>query len=143
MLFTHLTYKTYAASFMTSSPANLTANSTSYINKNDTIISEVNITKRETILPDSFQLPNRFNLPDLLYHIAIGMLSSQLTYHILCGFLQVYFYVLKRGEPEKWKCQPHRFLTQSNERHEIVVGTVNMCLAGGEFAVQPRMMVRF
>ena len=50
-------------------------------------------------------------------------------YHIMCGLLQLYFYTCRRDEPEKWKCQPHRFLTRSNELHEMVVGTINMMLA--------------
>ncbi len=48
----------------------------------------------------------------------------------VCGFLQLYFYTLKRDNPEEWKCQPHRFLTRSNEMHEIAVGTMNMTIAG-------------
>lgn len=48
----------------------------------------------------------------------------------VCGFLQVYFYTLRRENPEEWKCQPHRFLTSSNEMHEIIVGTTNMTIAG-------------
>ncbi len=48
----------------------------------------------------------------------------------VCGFFQIYFYTLKRDSPEEWKCQPHRFLTRSNEIHEMVVGTTNMTIAG-------------
>ena len=60
--------------------------------------------------------------------IAVGV--SQASFQLVCGFLQVYFYKMQRDNPEKWKCQPHRFLTASNELHEIITGTTNMTLAG-------------
>ena len=83
----------------------------------------------EPILPDYLQLPDEYNLKDLLFYEAIAVGSSVIMYHIMCGLLQLYFYTWWRNEPEKWKCQPHRFLTRSNELHEMVVGTINMTLA--------------
>lgn len=129
MLFAHLSYKTLATSFNLSDDENSTI---------PYLISPYLYETRDqlnrsshTVLPDYLQLPQSYNLPDLLLYIIFSIASSELTYHLICGFLQVYFYMLKREEPEKWKCQPHRFLTQSNERHEIFVGTINMFFAGG------------
>ena len=83
----------------------------------------------EPILPDYLQLPDSYNLKDMLFYQAIAVGSSVIMYHVMCGILQLYFYTWKRNEAEKWKCQPHRFLTRSNEVHEMVVGTINMTLA--------------
>ena len=82
------------------------------------------------ILPDYLQLDDRYNMKDLLFFIAIGIISAELFYHVLCGYLQIYYYVLQRENPEKWKCQPNRFLSRSNEVHEVVVGTFNLIIAG-------------
>lgn len=131
VLFSHLTYKTFAANFNTSDDNPNLTNPYSQQHHYDTGYVQNSSTRRDTILPDYLQLPASYNLPDLLYDVIVSIVSSEVTYHFICGFLQVYFYVLKRGEPEKWKCQPHRFLTQSNEMHEIVVGSVNMFFAGG------------
>eukprot|EP00731_Ephydatia_muelleri_P004967 Em0002g1143a len=76
------------------------------------------------------ELPNEYGLTDLLFYVGVGVASSQLIYQLLCGAIQLYYYTLQRGNPETWKCQPNRFLTRSNEWHEIVVGTLNMTLAG-------------
>ena len=82
------------------------------------------------ILPSYLQLNDWYNLKDLLFYMTMGVLSSQLFYHLLCGYLQVYYYVLQRNNPETWKCQSNRFLTPSNEFHEVVVGTINLTMAG-------------
>ena len=82
------------------------------------------------ILPDYLQLDDRHNLKDLLFFTVTAVVSSLLVFHIVCGYLEIYYYVLQRGSPERWKCQPERFLTRSNELHEVVVGTVNMAIGG-------------
>jgi hypothetical protein len=83
------------------------------------------------VLPDYLQLPASYHLTDLLLYVFVGIAVSELMYHATCGFLQVYYYEMQRDQPEKWKCQPHRFLTRSNELHEVVVGTINLVLVGG------------
>lgn len=37
---------------------------------------------------------------------------------------------MQRHSPETWKYQPHRFLSVSNEHHEIIIGTINMTIGG-------------
>ena len=151
----------------------------------------------QPVLPDYLQLPDSYNMKDLLFYVGIAVTSSQLMYEVqsilsvhvftlytcrlrnsncsviinfclrfiqrslsnayfttfqrilnpysehctymhtcththtqgVCGFFQLYFYTLKRDSPEHWKCQPHRFLTRSNEIHEMVVRTINMTIA--------------
>lgn len=98
---------------------------------NSTAISEPgNPPQYVPILPDYLQFDDGYNMKDLLFYVAIGVLSSELFYHILCAYLEIYYYILQRNSPEKWKCQPNRFLTRSNEVHEVLVGTVNLLLAG-------------
>ncbi|XP_064388205.1 methylsterol monooxygenase 1-like [Halichondria panicea] len=106
-------------------------------NANDTANESVTMTatslrigKYDPLLPDYLQLPDSYNMKDLLFFVGIAVTSSQIMYQAVCGFFQLYFYTLKRDSPEEWKCQPHRFLTRSNEIHEIVVGTTNMTIAG-------------
>ena len=84
----------------------------------------------EPILPSYLQLSDTYNLHDLLFYVSLGVLSSLLFYHSLCGYLQIYYYVLRRNNPESWKCQPNRFLTPTNELHEVCTGTFNIILAG-------------
>jgi len=82
----------------------------------------------EATLPDYLQVRDEYGMKDLLMFVVLAVLSSQVMYHVVCGFLQLYYYTLQRDNPEKWKCQPHRFLTRENEIHEIVVGTINMTI---------------
>lgn len=131
LLFTLLTYKTYLGN---ESPA-YERNCSGIATIIDTIIkagqsNETTSSEYKPILPDYAQLlPDEYNLKDLLLYEAIAVGSSLIMYHIMCGLLQLCYYTWWRDEPEKWKCQPHRFLTRSNELHEMVVGTVNMTLA--------------
>lgn len=142
LLIAHLSYKTITSTF---ARPPLASNSNCSSHYSDTCLSRgalvYNTTGEErtlpaageeTILPAYLQLPDSYNLPDLLFYVVVSIATSEVSYHTICGFLQVYFYVLKRAEPEKWKCQPQRFLTRSNEVHEIVVGTTNMFVAGGK-----------
>ena len=34
------------------------------------------------------------------------------------------------SQAHEWKCQPNKWLTPANERHEILLGTFNMLLGG-------------
>jgi len=44
------------------------------------------------------------------------------------GFLHWYYYVRRRHEPEKWKCQPKQWLSPELERHEIMLGSFTLVL---------------
>ena len=98
---------------------------------NATITFERSTPAYQPVLPDYLQVfPDLYNMKDYLLYLFIGTASSLVIMHLVAGFLQVYYYTLQRGNPEAWKCQPHRFLTRSNEIHEIVVGTINMTIGG-------------
>ena len=126
-----MTYKTYLGN----GPPACERNCSGIATIVDTIIqagqsnNKTTSSEYEPILPDYVQLPDKYTLKDLLLYEAIAVGSSLIMYHIMCGLLQLYYYTWWRDEAEKWKCQPHCFLTQSNELHEMVVGTINMTLA--------------
>ena len=82
------------------------------------------------LLPEYLQLFKSYGMKDLLIYIFYGMISSFLMYHIVCGYLQWQYYYMQCDQPHKWKCQPDTFLTPSNERHEIIVGTINILYGG-------------
>ena len=113
-----LAYKTYTSNFMEQSHTSVVLNNT----------SDRQSGAYEATLPDYLQVRDNYGMKDLLLFIVIAILSSQVMYHTVCGFLQLYFYKLQRDNATEWKCQPHRFLTRENEIHEIVVGTINMTL---------------
>lgn len=68
----------------------------------------------------------RFN--NLHLYLLHSLTVSHGIYFGLCGFLQWYFYIRQKDNPEKWKCQPKKFLTWKDERVEIILGTFNMTL---------------
>ena len=121
-----VTHKTYAGNFG-GKVHHSTDNETIAMTQEQTDNSYIS-DKPAPILPEYLQLPSEYNLQDALYYIFVSNASALIIYHLVCGFLQIYFYELQRKEPEKWKCQPHRFLTRSNELHEVVTGTINLIL---------------
>lgn len=46
------------------------------------------------------------------------------------GYYHVRYYVLRRGEPETWKCQPKRFPSAKMQRKAMRLATGNLVLAG-------------
>ena len=113
-----LAYKTYKSNYREQFPPSVFQSNT----------SDGRSEAYEATLPDYLQLRDEYGMKDLFLFVVMAVLSSQVMYHVVCGFLQLYYYILQRDNPEKWKCQPHRFLTRENEIHEIVVGTINMTI---------------
>ncbi|KFM72211.1 putative C-5 sterol desaturase 1, partial [Stegodyphus mimosarum] len=79
---------------------------------------------QETFFKLISQLQSRFQ--GLPYYILTSVIQSAIYYFGLCGFLQWYFYVRQRDRPEDWKCQPKKFLSWEDEKHEILLGTACM-----------------
>jgi len=44
------------------------------------------------------------------------------------GFLHYYYYVRQREDPHSWKCQPNKWLSSTEELHEVVVGWFSLTL---------------
>ena len=97
--------------------------------KNATVTHTI-IEGDEQLLPEYLQFCKCYGMKDWLAYLAYGAISSFLIYHIVCGYLQWEYYYKQRDQPKKWKCQPDKFLTPSNERHEILVGTLNILYGG-------------
>ncbi|XP_001636066.2 delta(7)-sterol 5(6)-desaturase erg32 [Nematostella vectensis] len=74
-------------------------------------------------------------LKDVHWFILINIASSTVIYFILGGLMQWLYYIRQRAEPEKWKCQPNRFLSREDELHEVILGTSNMMLGAGIFGI--------
>jgi lathosterol oxidase len=66
---------------------------------------------------------------DLALFVSASVITSLAMFYTIGGFLHFYFYYLRRDVPDTWKCQPTRFLTSDNHRHEILVGTFNMTMS--------------
>ncbi|XP_077999696.1 uncharacterized protein LOC144452472 [Glandiceps talaboti] len=73
-------------------------------------------------------LPEPSLMADVHIYIIMAILISYVTYFGLGGYLQWYYYIKRRDRPHEWKCQPEKFLTPENERHEIMMGSINMTL---------------
>ncbi|XP_076317878.1 methylsterol monooxygenase 1-like [Tachypleus tridentatus] len=74
---------------------------------------------------EGFSLAN-YRLQSVHFYVLFSALISYGFYFVLCGFLQWYFYIRQRDCPEKWKCQPKKFLTWKDEKHEIILGSICM-----------------
>jgi len=62
--------------------------------------------------------------------VALSVGISFVTYYGLGGYLQYAYYIKRKDQAHEWKCQPTRWLTPENERHEILMGSFNMFLGG-------------
>ncbi|XP_070545271.1 uncharacterized protein [Ptychodera flava] len=60
------------------------------------------------------------------FYVGISLVISFLTYYGMAWGLQYYYYIARRDRSHEWKCQPGKFLTKENERHEILLGSINM-----------------
>ncbi|KAK3699604.1 hypothetical protein QZH41_014306 [Actinostola sp. cb2023] len=74
-------------------------------------------------------------LKDVHWYVMTNIISSTAIYFTLGGFLQWYYYTRQRNKPEKWKCQPKRFLSREDEIHEVTLGAINMILGAAAFGV--------
>uniref|UniRef100_A0A1B6DA27 Fatty acid hydroxylase domain-containing protein n=1 Tax=Clastoptera arizonana TaxID=38151 RepID=A0A1B6DA27_9HEMI len=68
-------------------------------------------------------------LKNLFWYWSTSLLIGFLIYFSFGGFIHWYFYVHQRDTPEKWKCQPQKWLPPDLERNEIYVGTLSLICA--------------
>ena len=59
-----------------------------------------------------------------------AVLGGLVPYHLVAGYYHRKYYVLRRGDPEAWKCQPKRFLTPKQLRTAVLAGSGNLALGG-------------
>lgn len=62
--------------------------------------------------------------------VAGSVAAGLAIYHAVAGYYHVRYYVRDRGEPGRWKCQPQRFLRPALARRAVVLGTLNLTMAG-------------
>ena len=62
--------------------------------------------------------------------IGGATLAGLIVYHTVAGYYHYRYYVLRRDEPEMWKCQPKRFLTPKLHLRAILVSSGNLILGG-------------
>ncbi len=68
--------------------------------------------------------------PLLAVCLGGATLAGLAAYHLVAGYYHYRYYVRRRHEPEKWKCQPDRFLTPTQHRQAILIGSANLTLGG-------------
>jgi lathosterol oxidase len=65
------------------------------------------------------------------FSTVIGsILGGLVILWIVAGYYHVRYYVLRRHEPEKWKCQPRRFLRPDQQRQAIRLSCMNLAIGG-------------
>ena len=67
---------------------------------------------------------------DVLFFVTTSIVSSQGILIVVSAYFHYCYYVARRSKAHEWKCQPRRFLTPENAKHEIGVGIKNMMLLG-------------
>ncbi|MEJ7730297.1 MAG: sterol desaturase family protein [Polyangiaceae bacterium] len=59
-----------------------------------------------------------------------SVLGGLVVFWAVAGYYHLRYYVLRRHEPERWKCQPKRFLRPEQQRQAIALSTLNLTLGG-------------
>lgn len=85
-------------------------------------VSEVNTFSENIPNNEDLDFLESHSMKDLPYFICSSLVVSNTIFLGVGGFLHWYFYIRQRDTPENWKCQPKRFLTEENERHEFWLG---------------------
>ncbi|XP_064651071.1 uncharacterized protein LOC135502292 [Lineus longissimus] len=67
-------------------------------------------------------------LKDLHFYLIPSVIVSYVTYFGMAGYFHRYFYINRKDKAHEWKCQAEKFLTPENERHALMVGSMNMTI---------------
>ncbi|XP_071155020.1 uncharacterized protein [Mytilus edulis] len=70
----------------------------------------------------------RWQLQNLHLMLTMSIVVSFIMFWGIGGVFQYYFYYKRRNQAADWKCQPDKFLTPENEKHEFLLGSANMLL---------------
>lgn len=62
--------------------------------------------------------------------LFMAMFFGVAIYHAVAGYYHIRYYTLRRHEPETWKCQPKRHLSDAQHRNARMMGTLNLMLGG-------------
>jgi len=61
--------------------------------------------------------------------VLVSIFGSYFFFFGLGSTLHILWYIQQRTHPETWKCQPKRWLSFEDHRHEIILGTINITAA--------------
>ncbi|XP_048728398.2 uncharacterized protein LOC125646238 [Ostrea edulis] len=81
-----------------------------------------NVTGPSPTLLESLKLQN------IHWFVLLAVSTSFIMYYGLAFGWHYYYYVNRQHLAKEWKCQPDKFLTPENERHEILLGSLNMMI---------------
>jgi Delta7-sterol 5-desaturase len=62
--------------------------------------------------------------------VGLSVLGGLVIFWVVAGYYHVRYYVLRRREPERWKCQPGRFLRAEQQRQAMRLSSMNLTLGG-------------
>jgi lathosterol oxidase len=65
-----------------------------------------------------------------LWLVVVSILGGLAILYIVGGYYHLRYYVLRRHEPETWKCQPKRWLRPEQQRQAIRLSTMNLTFGG-------------
>lgn len=68
------------------------------------------------------------HLQNVHWFVLMAVSTSFIIYYGMAYGWHYYYYVNRRHLAKEWKCQPDKFLTPENERHEILLGSLNMLI---------------
>merc|ERR1712137_949831 len=66
---------------------------------------------------------------EYLAFVFVSIIGSYSFFFGLGSLLHWVYYVQQKNNPEAWKCQPKRWLSYADHRHEILLGTCNITIA--------------
>jgi Delta7-sterol 5-desaturase len=62
--------------------------------------------------------------------VLVSVLGGVAILWIVGGYYHLRYYVGRRHEPERWKCQPQRFLRPEQQRQAMLLSTMNLAIGG-------------
>lgn len=96
------------------------------LNEQVPTVSADNGTTGTTHPPQS--LLESHHLQNVHWFVLMAVSTSFIMYYGMAYGWHYYYYVNRRHLAKEWKCQPDKFLTPENERHEILLGSMNMLI---------------
>ncbi|PRQ08291.1 sterol desaturase family protein [Enhygromyxa salina] len=75
-------------------------------------------------------LDHQMNWPMWASIVFASMFVGVAVLWIVAGYYHIRYYVLRRHEPETWKCQPKRFLRPDQSREAALLSSFNLALGG-------------
>jgi lathosterol oxidase len=62
--------------------------------------------------------------------VALSIAGGLVIFWTVAGYYHIRYYVLRRHDPESWKCQPARFLRPEQQQQALALSTMNLTIGG-------------